>query len=199
MGIQINDETLEDSSGADHFKLYTKATSRQHDVYLSDSVDADSSNYVELLHFFHNVSEDDTINVHLANFGGACHSGLRLAHAIKCCKAPVIIYVDAPCYSMGAILALTGIALYMLPGTFLMFHNYSTLESGKAAEVKAAINQYENHFHYSLKYFCSPFLSKTELNKLLKDEDIYVHANDSDIAKRMIRHFPNVKQYRVLA
>lgn len=180
------------------YKIYSKQTAgKEHDIYLSDSVEADSSEYIDLLRYLNSISHEDQVTIHLANFGGAVHTGIRVAHAMKNCAGTVIVNVDAPCYSMGAILATSGDILLMNPGTFLMFHNYSTVEAGKAGELKTAVLQYEKHFHYSLKYFCSPFLSKTELAKLSRDEDVYIHYNDKDLARRCKRHFPMVKSMEI--
>lgn len=171
------------------YALYSKPRSFHHAVYLSDSVDVDSFNYEGLLDFFTQALPEDVIDVYLANFGGACHSGIRIAHAIQQCKAPVTMHVTAPCYSMGAILAICGHGLYMYPGTFLMFHNYSTTEKGKGGEVIKATNEYRKHFEEVLHHFCVPFLIKKEINVLLKDEDVYIHASDVDILKRVERHY----------
>lgn len=182
-----DDETI--SSTEDLFKIYSRSTTKQHDIYLSDNVESESANYIDLLKFFDTRDNTDLVIVHLANFGGACHSGIRLAHAIKNTDAAVSIAVDAPCYSMGAILALTGDDMAMREGTFLMFHNYSTVETGKGGEVLSAVNEYARHFYKSLEFFCCPFLSKKEINLIKKDKDVYIHAEDEDLQKRLKRHF----------
>lgn len=171
-----NEDNDDDFNGKP-YEIYSKAVAHEHDIYLSDHVGNDAGEYVGLYNFFMNAKDTDWINLHIANFGGACHTGLRLAHAIKHCKAQVIIYVTAPCYSMGAILAVSGTAMQMMPGTFLMFHNYSTVESGKSGEVQAAVNEYNVHFHESLQHFCSPFLTPSEIQALKEDQDVYIHAD----------------------
>lgn len=185
---------MSDDLEIQQFKIFSvNNPAKEHDVYLGDSVSSDSAEYIDLLKFFYETPETDVVRVHLANFGGACHAGLRIAHAIRNCKAPVVIHVDAPCYSMGAIIALAGSALFMYPGTFLMFHNYSTVEAGKGGEVRSAVGEYEKHFHYSLDYFCSPFLAAPEIKKLRNDQDVYIHAEDSNLRSRLKRHFKGVK------
>ena len=189
-----NDEDENDSntSSDSAFKIYVEVTAREYNVLLSDSISDASDSYYELYHLLSKATSRDVINIHLSNFGGAVHTGLRLAHLIKNCEAPTILSVEGSCYSMGSILALSGDALRIYPGTFLMFHNYSTIESGKAGEVKQAIHEFDNHFIESLEYFCSPFLTKAEMKRLKADGDVYVRASDKDIDDRLSRHFPHM-------
>lgn len=158
-------------------------------IYLGDTVGHNSARYLKLLQTLKNAQEGDIIHIHMSNFGGACHVGFRIAHNIKASKAKVHMHVEAPCYSMGAILAVCGDELTMCPGTFLMFHNYSGGESGKGGEMKMAIKEYSKHFRDSLEYFCSPFLTEDEITKLVKDIDVYIHARN--YKKRAKRHFKN--------
>ena len=116
-------------------------------------------------------------------------TGFQLINAIKECKPGVDIIVDAGCYSMGAIIAIAGKSLTMNPGTFLMFHNYSTVEVGKGLEVRDAINHFYEHFHRHLATIAGPFLTKQELELLRKDNDLYVNYDDKDLHKRIGRPF----------
>lgn len=191
MKIHKDSNKSEQKDSSELFKIFSRSVGSIHDVFLSDEIHDDSLEYVELIRFLEESKEEDYIQIHLANFGGACHSGLRICHAIKACRAAVIIKVEAPCYSMGAIIALAGDAVVMCPGVYLMFHNYSSTRSGKGSEIKASVQEYEKHFKKSLKYFCYPFLSLKELNKIGRDEDVYIHDDDPNIAARLARHFKN--------
>ena len=174
-------------------KIYSSVEINKHHIYLSNSIENESLEYFELLKLLNEAHPTDQLYLHLANFGGACHTGMMLAHAIRNCAATAIVIVEAPCYSMGAIIALSGLALVMRPGTFLMFHNYSTVESGKGGEVKAAVTEYSRHFVASIKYFCTPFLTTKEIKTLQKDEDIYIHADDPTLPNRLTRHFKSMR------
>jgi len=180
----------EDDLSSKEFKVYSKVTSMQHEVELSDSIDADSTKYRDLINFLESdVSEADVVNLKLSNFGGACHSGIKLAHAIKNCRGTTITHVVGPCYSMGAILALTTDGIIMYPKSFLMFHNYSSEQSGKGAELLSSVEQYKEHFRGILEYFCYPFLTTKEIGHIVSDHDKYVHETDEDLMRRSKRHF----------
>lgn len=161
----------------------------RYDIYLDDDFDMPSADYRELFHKLQEANERDVVNIHLASFGGACHVGFQVCHAVKDCKAHTIITVEQPCYSMGAILACCGDKLVMKPGTLLMMHNYSGGSRGKGGEMLMGAKHQDRWLHESFKYFASPFLTDAELEAMKKDQDIYIHASDRNLKSRMRRHF----------
>lgn len=176
------------------FKIYTKTTARQHDIYLDDDVPDESANYAELLHFLNDAADStDTVNLHLSNTGGSIRVGLRLCQALKNCKATSVIHAEADCYSMGSIIALCGDALILYPGAFLMFHNYSIWHGGKGGESHTASTEYQNQFLDIMIDFCYPFLSKAEIKRLAEDKDFYVRPKDADLKVRLKRHFKRME------
>lgn len=162
--------------------------SSDYSIYLSENVESNFE-YVKLLDTLRRVKKGDTVTMYLANYGGYCSTGFQIVNAIKECEAGVDVVVDAPCYSMAAILAVSGKSLKMNPGTFLMFHNYSGGDYGKGRERLDATVHYYDHFHKHLKEVVSPFLDKYELEQLRNDKDVYVDYYDKDLAKRISRHF----------
>jgi ATP-dependent protease ClpP protease subunit len=184
-----DDEDFEGSS-QDVVKIYEEKISRNKlSIYLDDSFDSCTADYRELFQKFSNAKADDEILLHLASYGGDCHVGFQICHAIKNCKANIIIKVDQPCYSMGAVMACCGKKLIMNPATFLMFHNYSGGNRGKGGELCMSIREQDNWLHRSFKHFCSPFLNDAELERLHQDQDIYVREWDKNLKQRMKRHF----------
>lgn len=173
----------------DTFVIYEQIVNPTYHVYLTDDVEHGSHLYSDLIHFFNSASSDTEIHIHLSNTGGSCQSGVKLAHAIKNSSAMTIIHVEAPCYSMGAILALTGKVLDMLPGTFLMFHNYSGGFGGKGGEITTQLQNYNKHSEHMTRYFCAPFLTEAEMKDIAADKDVYIHAEAADMKRRVTRHF----------
>lgn len=157
-------------------------------IHLSENIDSNFE-YVSLLNTLRQAAAADTVTLYLANYGGQCSTGFQLVNAIKDCKCGVDIILDAPSYSMGAIIALAGKSLVMNPGTFLMFHNYSSGSYGKGKEHADATMHYFNHFHRHLKTVVSPFLDNRELKLLREDHDVYISADDQSVDKRIKRHF----------
>lgn len=130
------------------------------------------------------------VNIHSKSRGGCCATAYQVIHAIKACKARTTYHMDGPCYSMGAIMALTTNTLkFSGPEVFLMFHNYSGGQYGKGGELKEATHNTDVWLEKALSTYCAPFLSKKEIKDILKDNDVYIHATDDNIDKRLQRHF----------
>lgn len=157
-------------------------------IYLSEHIENNFA-YVELMETLRGAAKNDKVALYLANYGGLCSTGFQIVNAIRECECGVDIVVDAPCYSMGAIIAVSGKSLVMNPGTFLMFHNYSGGNYGKGKESLDASKHYYDHFHRALKQVVSPFLDAKELEALRNDNDVYVSCDDKYTAKRIARHF----------
>lgn len=188
--IANSDEDFYDEKPGQVVKIFTtdkKVT--KYDIYLDDSFDTPSADYRELFHTLQEAKSLDIVNIHLASYGGSCHVGFQVCHAVKECRANTIITVEQPCYSMGAILACCGKNLVMRPATLLMFHNYSGGNRGKGGEMMLGAKQQDKWLHDSFKYFAHPFLTEDELLKLKLDQDIYVHESDRSLKKRIKKHF----------
>ena len=187
-----NGNNSEDMPGSKYFKIYQQPTGGiRFDVEMSESIETDIIEYSDLFNLLRTVHPNDEVHVHLSNFGGCCHTGFRLCQAFKSCAAPVIMYVEGNCYSMGSVLALSGKILLMSKYAFLHFHNYSQVIGGKASEVTSEITEYNKHFKDILVYLCSPFLTKKEIGLILKDEDVYIRGIDGEtLVNRIKRHFP---------
>lgn len=171
-------------------KIFSKPTTTwHHDVYLDSYFDSDPHNYTELLHKLRSMSSQDTATFYLKNYGGDCQMAYSLCHAAKSCKGTITMFVESPCYSMGAIIALCGQKLHMNYGTFLMFHNYTATDRGKGAELLQKVKTADSWLQGQVKYLCSPFLTDKELAALAKDEDVYIFENKPGLAKRIKRHF----------
>lgn len=179
-----------DNSSGESFKIYKTVLSTQYDIKLSKEVTSDLNSYFDIIQTLDNeVKAGDVVNIKLASYGGDLHSGKALAHAIKNCKGGVIIHAISDCYSMAAILALCGDALYIYPGNYLMFHNYSGGEIGKAGEIATSNQANQRSWAKTLKYFCHPFLTLEEIDSIMADKDKYIHDDEKGLKARLKRHF----------
>ena len=187
MEARNNDD--DDDSSAKKFAIIKRPkTAFDYTIHLSEHIENNFA-YVELLEVLRGASESDTVTLYLANYGGLCSTGFQIVNAIQECKCGVDIVLDAPSYSMGAIIAVSGASLTMNPSTFLMFHNYSGGDYGKGKERVDAANHYYDHFHRALRNVASPFLTNSELAQLKNDNDVYVSCDDRDLRKRLKRHY----------
>ena len=188
----VNNEN-ESEIESDAFKIYRNTVSIQYDIMISKNVVSDLNAYFDLIQFLDNeAKETDVVNLKIANYGGDLHSGVALAHSVKNCRATTIVHVTSNSYSMAAILALCGDALCVYPGNYLMFHNYSGGEIGKAGEIETSHKANKKSWSEYLKYFCTPFLTEQEVKDIMSDKDLYIHDTSVGLKKRMKRHFPNM-------
>ena len=168
--------------------VFTSPRGTVHDVYLGESIRSEERHYLDLLRDLATAAEEDMFVFHMANHGGDCHVGFRLANAIINSPARSAALVEGNCYSMGSFLTLACDEIGFFPGTFLMFHNFTSFTGGKGHELLGAVTEWEKHFRTMAATLCSPFLTKKELVNLHADKDVYVHATDSDILARLERH-----------
>ncbi len=173
------------------FKIYTESNKgKMHHIYLSESVESNHG-YAKLCHFLRSTDPGDHTIIYLSNHGGSCASGYQLINAVRQSPGQVHMMVDAPCYSMGALLAVAGDSLQMNPNTLLMFHNYSGGSGGKGREMLDLALQHDVWLQGAVKNTAYPFLSKKELTDIAADKDVYVHWDDPALKERIKRHFKN--------
>lgn len=194
---EISESDNECDIDSEYYKITTKIDSRDFTCYLSDEISPNALDYHEFLTTMSSVKAQDQVTIHLSNFGGAVHSGMRVAHAIRDCAGTTVVVVEGPCYSMGAIIAISGDAVLLKPGTFLMFHNYTSFSIGKGGELRMSVEEFDKAFSALMHYFASPFITKKELERLKHDKDLYVHARTDDFRTRCLRHFPLMRSTSV--
>lgn len=134
------------------------------------------------------LKKEDRVTILLNSGGGRVDVGMMLIQAIQDCQAYVKIIVKHPCYSMGALIALSGDELEMKDNTFLMFHDYSGISFGKGNEQFSKCEAFNKVFNSIFRKISKPFLTEAECKKVLKGQDLYIH-NDEDIDRRLFRHF----------
>ncbi len=182
-------EDMMDDAPESLFKIFTEDRSgRIHHIYLSESVESNHG-YAKLCHFLRASKEDDQIIMYLSSYGGSCSAGYQLINAVRSSPGLVHMMVDAPCYSMGALLAVSGDTLLMNPNTLLMFHNYSGGNGGKGREMLDLATHQDAWLQSAVKNTAFPFLSKKELADIAADRDVYVHWDDATLKDRIRRHF----------
>jgi len=182
-----------DEDVSESYKIYKSVVATEYDVYLSKEIESDLNTYFDLLHLLDKeVESSDTVHIRLANYGGDLHAGIALANSIKSCKAVVVTHVISNCYSMAAILALCGDGIIIYPGNYLMFHNYSGVEVGKAGEIETSQVANKKSWGRYLQYFCKPFLTDEEVSSILMDRDLYIHFDSKGLPARCKKHFPGM-------
>lgn len=146
--------------------------------------------YDELLKQLSNIGKDDELKLYVSSPGGRCDIGFMIIDRIQALECQVDIIVPYPTYSMGALMSLCGNSLTVAPGSFLMFHDYSSGNArSKGNEQFKHTEAYIEVFRYRFNKICQPFLSKKECADVLDGKDLYIKWNDSELKNRIKRHF----------
>lgn len=185
--------TFENKAGV----IFTEEhVSFHHRVFLSDEI-LDVHSYAHFVHLFETALPEDTIFLYLANLGGEVDSCVYIANAMKACNALIYVIVNGRCCSAGATIALCGHSIELRPDTYLMFHNYSSVDYGKGNELRQSVDETRKWIHGYFNRLHSPFLTETEVKMIEKDQDVYVHWDDKDLISRLKRHYPHCKVMKV--
>jgi ATP-dependent protease ClpP protease subunit len=160
----------------------TQLTLRQISFYLSDEIGPPLA-YTDLLNTLRTAGENDMILLHLNTPGGNFDTGLQIINNISASKAHVITVLEARAYSMGAMIFLAGHELIVHDNCQLMFHNYSSSIIGKGNEQHAQVLAIGKWFEKTMSRVCHPFLTRDEIDSILRGEDIWMDSDD--IRKRL--------------
>lgn len=155
------------------------------DAYLPDEID----NYIEIEHIIRLLRSTevagDFIKLHCSGYGGCTLIGTRLINAINSSPANVMTIVDANCYSMHTILALSQAkTLQIEPGVQFMFHESQITLSSGVENVKndlAAILRDDKALDKHVK----KYLTKDEYKDMVNGKNIYVTG--TEMKKRIDR------------
>ncbi|MDK2124512.1 Clp protease ClpP [Parachitinimonas caeni] len=139
--------------------------------------------YTDLLSSLRSANETDLIYLHLNTPGGNFDTGLQIINNVRSSPARVITVLEARAYSMGALLFLAGDELLVHDNCQLMFHNYSGSFIGKGNEQHAQVMAIGRWFEKVMSRICHPFLSREEIDHILRGEDIWM---DSDEIRRRL-------------
>lgn len=170
------------------FEILVTPQSSLYEICIWDDLE-EFEHYDELMKVIPKIKEDDQVYLKVGTPGGRCDIGFMLIDRFKGLPCRCDVVVPYPTYSMGAIMALCGDSLTMMPGSFLMFHDYSTGGRGKGNELIKSTEAYSEIFAYRFNDICHPFLTEEECKAVLEGQDLYIKWNDSSLKKRMRRHF----------
>lgn len=145
--------------------------------------------YAELLEDLEKAQQGDMITLYFNCSGGDCAIGESIIRALHITQATTNCIVEAPCWSMGSIVALQCDNLYFNEDTFLMFHDYSTGYRGKGSEMSQMMSIEQENTNKQIKKWCMPFLTKKEYDNIVSGTDVYIKWDDPTMKKRLKRHF----------
>ncbi len=155
---------------------------RQVSYYLCGDI-LEPQYYTELFYTLRTAGETDLIYLHLNSSGGDFNTGLQIINNILASEARVVTILEARAFSMAALIFLCGDKIVVHDNCQLMFHIYSGSFAGKGNEQQAEIIAVSNWFEKVMERICMPFLTESEIGKILKGSDVWM---DSDEIRRRL-------------
>lgn len=163
---------------------------RQVSYYVSGEI-VEPQYYTELFYTLRSASETDLVYLHLNSSGGDFNAGLQIINNIQASEAHVVTVLEARAYSMAALIFLCGDELVVHDNCQLMFHIYSGSFAGKGNEQQAEVIAVSNWFEKVMRRICTPFLTESEIDRILKGSDLWM---DSDEIRRRLMRVRRVRQ-----
>lgn len=145
--------------------------------------------YTELFYTLRTAAETDLIYLHINSPGGDFDTGLQIINNMLASEARVVTVLEARAYSMAAFIFLSGDEIVVHDNCQLMFHIYSGSFAGKGNEQLAEVMALGSWFEKVMTRICSPFLTTTEINRILKGSDVWMDSDE--IRKRLLRLMRN--------
>ncbi len=146
--------------------------------------------YTELFYTLRTAGETDLVYLHLNSSGGDFNTGLQIINNILASEARVATILEARAFSMAALIFLCGDKLIVHDNCQLLFHIYSGSFAGKGNEQQAEIVAVSNWFQKVMERICMPFLTESEIGKILKGSDVWM---DSDEIRRRLTRMQRAK------
>ncbi len=185
--IKVSDEDDDDDeeTSASKFLGYFKKVNVSQLIEIPIDEDFKSPSYYRnICNAISNTSEDDIIRFNIASYGGRLDGLTSILAAVAKTDATTEAWINGPCKSAGAFLALSCDNVYVTPYADLMIHFASFGSVGKVSDVVAHVThtaQYtEDLFRETFKYF----LTDDEIERAIKDGKEY-HMNAAEVIRRL--------------
>jgi ATP-dependent protease ClpP protease subunit len=125
------------------------------------------------------MSNRDTVRLHITTPGGQLGSGLKMCTAIQECRAEVTAVLSGSVASAGTIIALACDKIECDFSLEFMIHYFSSSGGqGKGHEIKAYQKFSEKHMPVVFKNAYAGFLTDSEIEDVINGQDIYLDGNE---------------------
>lgn len=172
-----NNQEEEESVQSKPMKPYQVGLARHFNVYLSEQI-GDANQYIDVLNLLRTATAQDLVTIYINSVGGQVGTGIQLISAMKDCQATVRTVLDGCAFSMAGIIFLAGDERIAKDNSILMLHNYSAGIYGKGHELFQDVVNSKTWFQNILKSHCAPFLSVSEIDRVIRGEDLYFLSDD---------------------
>ena len=106
-----------------------------------DDIDEISSHDIIRAIKYMDKESDKPITVIVSSFGGCVYTGLRIYDVLRDCRSLIITIGEGKVMSMGTVVYLAGDERYASANTTFMFHETSSIKSGKLSELRDDVDE----------------------------------------------------------
>lgn len=107
--------------------------------------------------------------IHIHSYGGDLFSGFSIADQLHLVKSPVYTVVEGVCASAATLIAMSGSKRYILPNSFMLIHQLSTMAWGTHEQFKDELSLQENAMQRLVNFYVKHSnLTEKALRELLK-------------------------------
>jgi len=116
--------------------------------------------------------------IHVHSYGGSLFAALSLADQLTMIKSPIYAIVEGIAASAATLIAMSCSKCYILPSSFMMVHQLSSIMWGKYEEFKDEMGLQDKLMDRLIKFYAERTeLSKKEVKKMLK-RDFWMDAEE---------------------
>lgn len=179
---------IEASAGDDSEKRLTVESVDNH-VYFYAHVDSDRC--LDLLRKIRNIDSElraeqisrgiedapaTPIWLHIHSYGGDLFSGFSTSDQLKLIKSPIYAVVEGVCASAATLIAMSCKKRYILPNSFMLIHQLSTMMWGTHEEFKDEMQLQTKAMERLIKFYEQySMLNEEEIREMLK-RDFWMEA-----------------------
>lgn len=158
-------------------KSYSNDYGKFYEYYLSDEV-GDPSDYADWFQEIRSTRASDAIKIHINSPGGNLFTTIQFLQCLAETEAHIIASVEGACMSAATLIFLAADEFQIAPHSMFMFHNYSGASFGKGGEMYDNVMHERKWSEKLLMDMYSDFLTKSEIEALLNNKDIWMDSDD---------------------
>ena len=153
-----------------------------YDYYLIGPIEANSSEYIEMMQCLRSLSPMDVFVMHINCAGGSVHTGEQILSAIKDSEGYIIASIEGEACSMATQLCLNADEVVISDGSIFMVHNLSAGAIGNFTSIEDT-TAYLKSLNTHLAELYNSLLTPEELSRVQHGRDVTLFA--AEMRKRL--------------
>ena len=146
--------------------------------YYLNGVIGEADQYIELVDALRSASPTDEFVIRINSVGGSLSTAMVIVNAIQESQAHVVGYIEHQAASAATLIFLSCHSWGVADDAEMMMRTSSSFYGGKEHEQFAYVAFSRKKIHKMLRKYYAGFLSESEIDSVLKGEDIYFDSEE---------------------